>query len=193
MNKIEQASNLKVNITTLLDQTTTGTIYATASNQQVIALKVKSTKSGEQSFKFINTAFIKSIQVLPPFPSKKNGFSALKGQPILYHLPIEKLEQSLKKALEEVPDLPPHDVPRQERKSVASKVFRHLADAFGKSSVKWDNDKIVVNDRIRVSRPFTLGKNNVVSLVPNAKDDLTKVQTVIREFWLTLDNEKKGG
>lgn len=193
MNKIEQASNLKVKITTLLDQTTTGTIYATASNQQVIALKVKSTKSGEQSFKFINTAFIKSIQVLPPFPSKKNGFNALKGQPILYHLPIEKLDQSLQRALEESPNPPPHDVPRQERKPVASKVFRHLADAFGKSNVKWDNDKIIVNDKIRVSRPFTLGKNNVVSLVSNAKDDLDKVQAAIREFWLTLDNEKKGG
>ena len=68
-----------------------------------------------------------------------------------------------------------------------------MSDAFGKSNVKWDNDKIIVNDKIGVSRPFTLGKNNVVSLVSNAKDDLDKVQAAIREFWLTLDNEKKGG
>lgn len=193
MNKLEQATNLKVKITTVLDQTTTGSIYATASNQQVIALKTKSSKSGNQSFKFINTAFIKSIQVLPPFPSKKSGFNNLKIQPSPHELSISDLEASWKRALEEEPVRPNGDGGPKERKAIGSRVFRHLSEAFGKKSVRWDHDKIVINDKISVSRPYTLGKNNVVSLVPNAGDELSKVRTAIREFWLALDSEKRGG
>lgn len=191
MNKIEQASNSKVKITTLLDQTTTGTIFAIASNQQLIVLKVKSTKNGELTYKFINSAFIKSIQVLPPFPTKKNGYNSLKNQPTLHYISIEELDRLLNKALKAKPVKVSNPQPRQ--KLVSSRIQRQLAEAFGKTNVRWDNDKIIVKEKIKVSHPFTLGKNNIVPLVPSAKEDLSKVLAVVKEFWLTLDNEKKGG
>ncbi|RCK65567.1 Protein LSM12 [Candida viswanathii] len=67
---LEQIINLKVRITNLLDQIIVGHIYTYSSSNEIIILKTTDNKEGPSTFRIINTSFIKSIQVLPPFGKK---------------------------------------------------------------------------------------------------------------------------
>lgn len=82
----EQIINLKVKITTLLDQTIIGYIYTFSSSNEIIVIRITSnqlltqkkqnyTYTGD-TYRILNTAFIKSIQVLPPFPKRTNTSAA---------------------------------------------------------------------------------------------------------------------
>ena len=72
----DQIINLKVKIITLLDQIIIGQIYTYSSSNEIIIIKTKTnTNDNKQNsvfstYRIINTAFIKSIQVLPPFQGR---------------------------------------------------------------------------------------------------------------------------
>lgn len=98
MNTLEQAINLKVEVTTLIDETIVGTIYAFSPNQRVIALKTTSSASGKDLFRIINTSFIKSISIAHPVPKRFNKASeSFKGKPVDLNKLKARLEHSLEK------------------------------------------------------------------------------------------------
>lgn len=97
MNTLEQAVNLKVEVTTLIDETIVGTIYAFSPNQHVIALKTSSSSAGNDLFRIINSSFIKSITIAHPIPKRFHKTSEFfKGRPV----DLKKLETRLKHSLE---------------------------------------------------------------------------------------------
>lgn len=194
MNTWEQALNLKVKITTTVsDQAISGSIFACSSNNELIALKVSnpSNKTKTDGYRFVNTAFIKTVQVLPPFPSKKGPAPQTKTQVALHDIPLKDLEFKLNNAIADYDDKqeinPPKTLP------FGTRVFEKLSKVHGEQNVKWQgNDTIIIHDEIKVSRPYTLSKRNVQKLSQNSKH-LEPVQNTLREFWLAADNEKRGG
>lgn len=193
MNSLDQALNLKVKITTTVsDLPISGSIFACSANNELIALKVSNpgNKAKNEAYRFVNTAFIKTIQVLPPFP-KKAGSQTQKPQTSFFNMPIKDLEFKLHNAISnynEQPEISPAKGP-----TMGARVFEKLSAVHGHDNVKWQgNDTIVIHDQIKVSRPYTLGKKNITKLSPNTKY-LEPVQNTLREFWIAADNEKRGG
>ncbi|CAK9442285.1 uncharacterized protein LODBEIA_P60280 [Lodderomyces beijingensis] len=89
----DQALNLKIKVTTLLDQEISGIIYTFSSSNEILVLKttnIRQTKDKERdstaastsTYRVINTSFIKSIQVLSPHPQKKNKLKPYKSDDV---------------------------------------------------------------------------------------------------------------
>lgn len=109
MNNLDQLINLKVKITNLLDETTTATIYAVSPSHEVLALRISPPNGGKgaklDQMKIINTAFIKSLQVLPPFP-KKGHKPYNVYHPKFARIDLKKFETDLDKAVDQYKTLP---------------------------------------------------------------------------------------
>ncbi|CUM66058.1 uncharacterized protein PRCAT00003712001 [Priceomyces carsonii] len=189
---LDQVINLRVKVTTFLDETITGSIYTFSSTHEVLVLKIivnKNTKT--KSYRIINTSFVKSIQVLPPIPKKytnwkdneKNSFKDLKN------ISVEDLEHKIETALSGDQRISPDQGAKSSR--LASKLYLKFCNLYGKEHVKWaGNDNIVLFDELKVSRPFT--KSNIQFLVKNSKF-IENVLKVLSQFWLEADDGRKGG
>lgn len=203
MNSLDQLVNLKVKITNLLDESTVATIYAFNSSQEVLALKVSSS-SGQKNgsakldeFKIINTAFIKSLQVMPPFPKK--------GQKIphgyekkLTKIDIQKYEAELNRAISQhqnssVERSNTTTSKKSEASPLASKIFDKLSNKLGKENVQWHgNETILAFKEIIISRPYALNRISN-SKKSQASKHIDEVRSALREIWLEVDNSKRGG
>ncbi|WLF81452.1 hypothetical protein PVL30_005249 [Lodderomyces elongisporus] len=101
----DQVFNLKIKITTLLDQEITGVIYTYSSSNEILVLKTsnlrtskdKELTSPHSTYRVINTSFIKSIMVLQPFPQKnKRNSKPYKGDDVqLKPINVEDLKKYL--------------------------------------------------------------------------------------------------
>lgn len=221
MNNLEQAINLKVKVTTLLDQPTTGHIYAYSSVHEVLTLRltnnyVKNSQNKNESYKFINTAFIKTIQVLPPFPrrinspppatqastssaainSKLNSNSPppAPASPQLTQLSINELESLLNKSVAQYKEMV--SISQSHNASnIAVMLFEKLYSNFG-GNVKWGPyGSIIVEDEIKIAKPY-LAKSGTISKVNSNSGDskkLDKVFEIVKEYWQTIENDKIGG
>lgn len=78
MNYIDQVINLKVRVTNLLDQNVTGSIYAFSPAQKVLVLKTAQKGAASETFRVINTKFVKSIHVFTPQKRFKDDFRPTK-------------------------------------------------------------------------------------------------------------------
>ncbi|KAM9937298.1 hypothetical protein OXX80_003185 [Metschnikowia pulcherrima] len=207
MNSLDQIINLKVKITNLLDESVSGTIYAFSSKQRVLALKITSQATGksppppEDSYKIINTAFIKSISVLPPLP-KKNQRPNDSLSPEA-SIDVKKLEASLNEMLENANKNPskkssPQPGTTQGPKksdsgSLASKVFDKLSAKLGKDNVQWQGkDSILLFKEVMISKPYALNKISNARRTQTSKH-LEKAKSALREVWLSEDNIERGG
>lgn len=101
----DQVFNLKIKITTLLDQEITGVIYTYSLSNEILVLKTsnlrtskdKELTSPHSTYRVINTSFIKSIMVLQPFPQKnKRNSKPYKGDDVqLNPINVEDLKKYL--------------------------------------------------------------------------------------------------
>ncbi|EGW30029.1 uncharacterized protein SPAPADRAFT_63648 [Spathaspora passalidarum NRRL Y-27907] len=225
INNFEQVINLKVKITTLLDQTITGYIYAFSSSNEVLSLRItsnetkKDTNKGD-TYRIINTSFIKSMQVLPPFPNKKGGSNLAKystNNLTLHPIDVAKLDETIQQRIIDYkpspvePNVspPPQQQPAQRRQAstsprtqshnsspqpIAHRLYDKFVKLYGKDKVKYSHNQhdIILFEEIKISKPFTLSKSNFHKF----KQDSTHVDSVqraLKQFWLEVDNEKRGG
>lgn len=186
MNKIEQVENLKVKVTTLLDQTMVGTIYSWSSSNKVLALKVSNGKSNEgNNFRLINTAFIKLLQVMQP-SSKKQQIHSSKKNSELHYIPVKDIEDSLNRITLESNS---RELPR----SVGHKIYNTFCKAFGENSVKFlSENEISIRDQIVLIKPFTLEQKNILRIDQNTKIQ-GDVEKTLKTFWRDYDSERRGG
>ena len=186
MNKLEQVENLKVKVTTLLDQTMVGTIYSWSSSNKVLALKVSNGKSNEGSnFRLINTAFIKLLQVMQPF-SKKQQIHSSKKNSELHYIPVKDIEDSLNRITLESSS---RELPR----SVGHKIYNTFCKAFGENSVKFlSENEISIRDQIVLIKPFNLEQKNILRIDQNTKIQ-GDVEKTLKNFWMDYDSERRGG
>lgn len=173
--------NAKVKVITLLDQAIQGYIYACSSSQALLALRItnntgKSPQIKPETYRVLNTTFIKTIQVVTPAP-KKNG--KLQVQP--YYILIEEIEAALVDSGK-----------RPVKSAIANRIFAKFVKKLGSENVKWDGNDIILLNEIKSSRPYTLAKGNISQLTTNSKH-LEPVQKALKEIWLELDSEKRGG
>ena len=101
----DQVFNLKIKITTLLDQEITGVIYTYSLSNEILVLKTsnlrtskdKELTSPHSTYRVINTSFIKSIMVLQPFPQKnKRNSKPYRGDDVqLKPINVEDLKKYL--------------------------------------------------------------------------------------------------
>lgn len=202
MNSLDQVVNLKVKITNLLDESIVATIYAFNAKQEVLAVKVWSPhgqKSGSgapriDEFKIINTAFIKSLQVMPPFPKKgQRPYTGYNQR--LAKVDVAKLEADLNRAISQHRDLPAETRgPKQkaEASPLAAKVFARLSNKLGKENIQWHgNESILAFKEIVISRPYALNKINTKK--SHASKHMDEVRSALRETWLEVDSSKRGG
>lgn len=192
MNNLDQIINLKVKVTTLLDQSITGTIYAYSPSNELLALRTGSGKNNvkPETFRFINTAFIKTIQVLPPFP-KKNQNPHHKNSTNVERVPINEIEANLNDSIKNYKNSLLINNPKAS--PIAIKIFEKFFKLYGVDNVKWQGSDIILFDEIRLAKPYTLGKSgNIVKLDENSKA-MNMVEDVLKEIWLEVDNEKRGG
>lgn len=201
MNSLDQAVNLKVKVTTLLDQPAVGYIYAYLPVHEILALRVASRRSPDaarpDSYRLINTAFIKTIQVLPPFPRRAHSAdldlskspSPTAALPHMAPLSINELETNLNRAVAQYKQM----VSASHNPSAsptAVMLFEKLYAQFG--SVRWDGDEIVVEDAVRVTKPY-LAKAGTVSKNDDAPELSKRVYLAVKDFWHTIEAEKNGG
>ncbi|KAI5950345.1 hypothetical protein KGF54_005162 [Candida jiufengensis] len=88
LQSFDQSISINLKVTTLLDQVITGSIYTYSSSNEILVLRINRNDQKDQkdqkdqnqedsnkihTYRIINTSFIKSIQVLPPFPNKINN------------------------------------------------------------------------------------------------------------------------
>lgn len=181
MYTFDQLGNAKVKVTTLLDLAITGSIYACSSSQELLALRItnntgKGTQIKPETYRIINTAFIKSIQVVAPLP-KKNGKPS---GPTPSYILIEEIEAALDSSV------------KKPKTPIASRIYSKLSEKLGSDNVKWKGNDIVLFGEIKASRPYTLAKGNLSQLTANSHH-LEPVPKALKEIWLELDSEKRGG
>lgn len=193
MNNLDQIINLKVKVTTLLDQSITGTIYAYSPSNELLALKISGSGKNNvkpETFRFINTAFIKTIQVLPPFP-KKSQHVHCKSSKTVTKVPISEIEANLNDSIVNYKTNILINNPKAS--PIAIKIFEKFFKLYGAENVKWQGSDIVLFNEIRLAKPYTLGKSgNIIKLDEKSKA-MNMVEDVLREIWLEVDNEKRGG
>ena len=203
----EQIINLKVRITNLLDQIIIGQIYTYSSSNEVIILKTIDKKDGPSTYRIINTSFIKSIQVLPPF-NKKN-LSNQKDDSVLPKITVDDLKKNLEF---QISNYNPESVTGQEaakqgssqssqssgKSNIPTLLFNKLVKLYGEKNVKFNGNgkqnEIIVYEEIKIIKPFTNNKSNIQLMRDNgSKKHLDSVQRALKQFWLEIDNEKRGG
>lgn len=201
MNSLDQVINLKVKITNLLDESIVATIYAFDPKQEVLALKVSpphGTKNGSgapklDEFKIINTAFIKSLQVIPPFPKKgQRPYTGFNQR--IAKVDIAKLEADLNRAISHHRHVPTNTGAnhKAETSPLAAKIFDRLSKKLGKENIQWQgNEGILAFKEIVISRPYALNKVNTKKSHPSKHTD--EVRSALRETWLEVDSSKRGG
>lgn len=203
----EQIINLKVRITNLLDQIIIGQIYTYSSSNEVIILKTIDKKEGPSTYRIINTSFIKSIQVLPPF-NKKN-LSNQKDNSVLPKITVDDLKKNLDF---QISNYNPESVTSQEaakqgssqssqssgKSNIPNLLFNKLVKLYGEKNVRFNGNgkqnEIIVYEEIKIIKPFTNNKSNIQLMRDNgSKKHLDSVQRALKQFWLEIDNEKRGG
>ncbi|RLV91173.1 hypothetical protein JA1_004046 [Spathaspora sp. JA1] len=200
INNLEQIINLKVKITTLLDQTIIGYIYSFSSSYEVLSLRIPEKKD---IYRIINTSFIKSIQVLPPFPNKKSTSNKYNNL-VLNPIDINKLDEFLQSKIIEY-KVEPVSVSTSSSVSTANtgskksppivhRLYDKFVKLYGKDKVRYNSNQhdIIIFEEIKISKPFTLNKSNFHKLkVDSIHGD--SVYRALKQFWLEVDNEKRGG
>lgn len=203
----EQIINLKVRITNLLDQIIIGQIYTYSSSNEVIILKTIDKKEGPSTYRIINTSFIKSIQVLPPF-NKKN-LSNQKDNSAFPKITVDDLKKNLEF---QISNYNPESVTSQEaakqgssqssqssgKSNIPNLLFNKLVKLYGEKNVRFNGNgkqnEIIVYEEIKIIKPFTNNKSNIQLMRDNgSKKHLDSVQRALKQFWLEIDNEKRGG
>lgn len=203
----EQIINLKVRITNLLDQIIIGQIYTYSSSNEVIILKTIDKKEGPSTYRIINTSFIKSIQVLPPF-NKKN-LSNQKDNSAFPKITVDDLKKNLEF---QISNYNPESVTGQEaakqessqssqssgKSNIPTLLFNKLVKLYGEKNVRFNGNgkqnEIIVYEEIKIIKPFTNNKSNIQLMRDNgSKKHLDSVQRALKQFWLEIDNEKRGG
>lgn len=216
----DQIINLKVKIITLLDQIIIGQIYTYSSSNEIIIIKTKTNtndnkqnSSSTSTYRIINTAFIKSIQVLPPF-SRKNGnnksdssssSSSSSASTLLEFININDLDKRLN---HEINNYKPQPIQQQQAlhtqpSNISTLLFNRLVKLYGDKNVKFGNgnnsststkqSEIIIFNEIKIIKPFTNIKSNIQIIKENGKKHLDSIQRALNQFWLEIDNEKRGG
>lgn len=219
----DQIINLKVKIITLLDQIIIGQIYTYSSSNEIIIIKTKTNtndnkqNSGVSStYRIINTAFIKSIQVLPPF-SRKNGnnksdsssSSSSSASTLLEFININDLDKRLNHEINNYKPQPIQPIQQQQQAShtqpsnISTLLFNRLVKLYGDKNIKFGNgnssttstkqSEIIIFNEIKIIKPFTNIKSNIQIIKENGKKHLDSIQRALNQFWLEIDNEKRGG
>ena len=213
MNSIDQAINVKVSVTTLLDQTHIGHLHAFSNTHDVLVLRITNRSTAKiprpESFKFINTAFIKSIQVIGPISKRTSGVSGGKTStkvsgnvPNGAHsrspspsyatptkLSINELETDLNRSLAKYKHMLQEVEKASGVTSAGKLLFEKLYLRF--PDVKWQADAIIVAGLIKVSKPY-MNRASCFNKLADNTINIEKVQHVVREFWQQMDAEKGG-
>lgn len=197
MNSLDQVVNLKVRITNLLDESVTGYIYTFSAKQRVLALKLngngpKNSTPGETTFRIINTSFIKSIQVVPPY-NKKSATTYDNAPPQRAgNLNIEHLEAELNRVIKNTHANEP-EIQKKPATPLALKVCARLEAILGKENVHLQsNESILLFKEVAVSKPYALNKISNGKRTQTSKH-LEKVRSALREVWMSPDNSRRGG
>ncbi|KAI5959762.1 uncharacterized protein KGF55_004994 [Candida pseudojiufengensis] len=88
----------------------------------------------------------------------------------------------------------PTDGTLNQNKSIALKLYHKLSEKLGVKNVKINSkqNEIIVYKDIKITKPFTNTSKNIIILNKNSKY-LLQFQKILKQFWLDIDNEKKGG
>ncbi|KAI3406555.2 hypothetical protein KGF56_000687 [Candida oxycetoniae] len=221
----DQVLNLKIKVTTLLDQEMIGVIYTYSSSNEILVLKTSNlrvSKDNKQvdptsTYRVINTSIIKSIQVLPPFPSKKNNLKPYKRDEVSIKpiniqdlkkfvnneiLKLDGVEQPKKEQEKPISSLAtePRHIPQHNTtpgSSIASQLFEKLTTLYGVKNIKYGDQKrmeIIIHDEIKLIKPFTNTQKNIQFINDKQQSKHTQsLNRALKQFWLEIDNEKKGG
>ncbi|KAL6451411.1 LSM12 Protein LSM12 [Candida maltosa Xu316] len=195
----DQIINLKVKITNLLDQTIIGQIFTYSSSNEIIILKINDAKDSKSStYRIVNTSFIKSIQVLPPLPKKGGTPSHQKDTLNISPINIDALSKNLS---DEIKNYKPSSVEetkkQHHRQNISNLLFKNFVKLYGEKNVRYgsnnNHNEILIYDEIKITRPFTNTRANIHIIQDGGKKHLDSIQRALKQFWLEIDNEKRGG
>lgn len=178
-----QVANLKVTITTHLDSTITGFIYTYADD--ILVLRMSGKDQTEEIYRFINTLYIKLLEVLGSLNKQRDGAGLARSD--FKKIALDEFQRKLENAIT-LYDNRTH--PKATTK--AQLLFKKLVEKWGVDDVRWQDSDIVIKDEIRLTKPYTLGKNTMHKLKRNAVH-LEEIKKHIREVWLEIDSRKRGG
>ncbi|EDK46931.1 conserved hypothetical protein [Lodderomyces elongisporus NRRL YB-4239] len=91
----------------------------------------------------------------------------------------------------------PTPTPTPDPNPIASQLYEKLIKLYGETNIKYGNPKhseIIVHDEIKIHKPFTNTTKNI-QVITRTKESkfLASLTRALKQFWLEVDNEKKGG
>lgn len=174
MNNLDQLVNIRVSITTILEQVISGYIISWSPTHDVLVLNTWfDKKTLNNNIRFINTAFIKSIEV----SNRKNTFNNHRPQLQVANIDIKRLEKDINHSIEEFrKDRLIHN---PKSNDVGAKVFEKLLDVYNIDSVKWDESDIVLLDEVKIAKPYKL--QNITKLNDKTKATI-QVEKILKEL-----------
>ncbi|ODQ82320.1 hypothetical protein BABINDRAFT_10781 [Babjeviella inositovora NRRL Y-12698] len=195
MVNLEQSLGLKVKVTTILDNTITGTIFAYSPTSQLLTLQQDTpSKSDLASYRIIKTEFLKELQVIPNGAkgAAKNGktkayqFSSFsKIQPAVHALDeaaiTAKVAEKIKQC--ELALKTTNKNASSEGQEIFNKLYKTLPD------VKWIGTDIVVLGEVKIAKPYFVKD---ISNNAGAKEN-PLIARIVGGYWLDQENSKKGG
>ena len=202
----EQIINLKVRITNLLDQIIIGQIYTYSSSNEVIILKTIDKKKDhpliESSILHLSKAFKFYHHLIKNLSNQKDNSAFPK-------ITVDDLKKNLEF---QISNYNPESVTGQEaakqgssqssqssgKSNIPTLLFNKLVKLYGEKNVRFNGNgkqnEIIVYEEIKIIKPFTNNKSNIQLMRDNgSKKHLDSVQRALKQFWLEIDNEKRGG
>lgn len=181
---LSQVINLKVKITTHLDATITGFIYTYADD--ILVLRTSANKDRtEDNYRFINTQFIKLLQVLGSLNRQTTGNQMTSSG--FAKVNVDQFQKKLNEAI-----IVYGNSTNPKATTNAHLLFEKLVEKWGVDGVRWQENDIVIKNEIRLTKPYTLGKNSLHKLKRNPIH-YDEVRKHLREVWLEIDIQKRGG
>lgn len=182
MLSIEQTLGLTVKITTILDSTITGTVYAYTPALGLVTVRLGDRKGADLRFRIVKTEFIKSLSVVGASKGsrRKPQLSTFtRTQPAIHPVPVLQMELRLQLRLA----APEAGAVNRGASKDGQALFAKLHRAM--PQVAWDGDSIVVLGETRVQPPYAL--RNVAAMDGGKANPL--VQKIVAGFW----DSRKGG
>ncbi|ODQ50134.1 hypothetical protein SAICODRAFT_73657 [Saitoella complicata NRRL Y-17804] len=144
LTNLEWVIGLRMKVTTLIDETIEGTLYAYCPITNTVTLSSSAESTGAADYRILKVSFLTNIQVLET-PTQSTNFTNAPG-PELAPVNLQTIDARINKVITKKPSVPP-GVGRE-----GVEIFEALTKTL---PCRWQGTAIVVLDEVMVESPYT--------------------------------------
>ncbi|BFZ65087.1 hypothetical protein YB2330_006250 [Saitoella coloradoensis] len=185
LTNLEWVIGLPMKVTTLLDETTEGTLYAYCPITNTVTLSSSTESTGAADYRILKVSFLTNVQVLET-PTQNTSFTNAPG-PELAPVNLQIIDSRIHKLVAKKPSAPP-GVGRE-----GVEIFEALSKTL---PCRWQGTAIVVLDEVMVESPYTAETCKSIEEGSGGNGySLRRVKMIVEGERRRLfgENERKGG